>query len=173
MMTDTDRDLVLALTEPDAGRYGALVARLATQAGDSDLLDVAYRTVDSPLGSLLLASTPRGLVRLGYAREEHHAVLARLAGWVSPRGPRGPGPVGPGRGAGGYGGRGPGLIRPRASSMSPSPAAGASSACRWTSSSPAVSGWPSCRTCARSLTARPRAMPWWPGPRAAQRRSAR
>ena len=29
MMTDTDRDLVLSLTEPDAGRYGTLVARLA------------------------------------------------------------------------------------------------------------------------------------------------
>jgi methylated-DNA-[protein]-cysteine S-methyltransferase len=85
MMTDTDRDLVLALTEPDAGRYGALVARLAAQAGDSDLLDVAYRTVDSPLGSLLLASTPRGLVRLAYAREDHDAVLARLAESVSPR----------------------------------------------------------------------------------------
>ena len=85
MMTDTDRDLVLALTEPDAGRYGALVARLAAQAGDSDLLDVAYRTVDSPLGSLLLASTPRGLVRLAYAREDHDAVLARLADSVSPR----------------------------------------------------------------------------------------
>jgi len=85
MMIDTDRDLVLSLSEPDAGRYGALVARLATQAGDSDLLDVAYRTMDSPLGSLLLASTPRGLVRLAYAREDHDAVLARLAESVSPR----------------------------------------------------------------------------------------
>ena len=85
MMTDTDRDLVLSLTEPDAGRYGTLVARLAARAGDSDLLDVAYRTVESPLGSLLLASTPRGLVRLAYAREDHDAVLARLADSVSPR----------------------------------------------------------------------------------------
>jgi methylated-DNA-[protein]-cysteine S-methyltransferase len=85
MMTDTDRDLVLSLTEPDAGRYRALVARLAARAGDSDLLDVAYRIVDSPLGSLLLASTPRGLVRLAYAREDHDAVLARLADSVSPR----------------------------------------------------------------------------------------
>jgi methylated-DNA-[protein]-cysteine S-methyltransferase len=85
MMTDTDRDLVLSLTEPDAGRYGTLVARLAARAGDNDLLDVAYRTVESPLGSLLLASTPRGLVRLAYAREDHDAVLAQLADSVSPR----------------------------------------------------------------------------------------
>ncbi len=85
MMTDTDRDLVLSLTEPNAGRYGTLVARLAARAGDSDLLDVAYRTVESPLGSLLLASTPRGLVRLAYAREDHDAVLAQLADSVSPR----------------------------------------------------------------------------------------
>jgi methylated-DNA-[protein]-cysteine S-methyltransferase len=85
MMNDVDRDLVMELTETDAGRYEALRARLAAQASGSDLLDVAYRTVDSPLGSLLLATTPRGLIRVAYAREGHDAVLARLAGSVSPR----------------------------------------------------------------------------------------
>jgi methylated-DNA-[protein]-cysteine S-methyltransferase len=86
MMTETDRDLVASLTgEIDAASLAGLSARLADQAASSDLLDVAYRTLDTPVGSLLLAATPRGLVRVAYAREDHDAVLARLAGMLSPR----------------------------------------------------------------------------------------
>ena len=40
------------------------------------LLDVAYRTVDTPYGSLLLAATPQGLVRVAFEGEGHDAVLA-------------------------------------------------------------------------------------------------
>ena len=50
-----------------------------------ELLDVAYRTVDSPVGTLLLAATTVGLVRVAYDIEDHDAVLATLAGSVSPR----------------------------------------------------------------------------------------
>ncbi len=57
--------------------------RAAETAG---LLDVAYATTDSPLGTLLLAATGAGLVRLAYADFEHEdAVLAELAARVSPR----------------------------------------------------------------------------------------
>ena len=49
------------------------------------LLDVAYRTVDSPLGPLLLAATVDGVVRVAFAAEDHDEVLARLAADVSPR----------------------------------------------------------------------------------------
>ena len=49
------------------------------------MLDVAYRTIDSPVGALLLAATERGLVRVAYAIEGHDAVLQRLAAEVSPR----------------------------------------------------------------------------------------
>lgn len=59
--------------------------RLADLAEQHQLLDVGYRTVDSPLGTLLLAATSRGLVRVAYAREGFDAVLARLAETVSPR----------------------------------------------------------------------------------------
>lgn len=62
-----------------------LRAALTERAGDEDLLDVAYRTVDSPVGTLLLAATPLGLVRVAYDRENHDAVLAKLAAQVSPR----------------------------------------------------------------------------------------
>jgi methylated-DNA-[protein]-cysteine S-methyltransferase len=62
-----------------------LRTRLAGRAQDHDLLDVAYRTLDTPLGPLLLAATPAGLVRVAYAREDHDAVLTSLADQVSPR----------------------------------------------------------------------------------------
>jgi methylated-DNA-[protein]-cysteine S-methyltransferase len=69
-------------TEAELSR---LRAALAERAERDDLLDVAYRTVDSPVGSLLLAATPLGLVRVAYASENHDAILAKLAAQVSPR----------------------------------------------------------------------------------------
>jgi methylated-DNA-[protein]-cysteine S-methyltransferase len=64
---------------------GRLRARLATAAAERGLLDVAYRTLDSPLGALLLAATPEGLVTVAYAVQDHEAVLAGLAARISPR----------------------------------------------------------------------------------------
>lgn len=74
-------------TMPDA----RLQTRVACESSARRLLDVAYRTIDSPLGTLLLAATPEGLVRVAFEREGHDAVLARLAGDVSPRVLRWPG----------------------------------------------------------------------------------
>jgi methylated-DNA-[protein]-cysteine S-methyltransferase len=55
-------------------------------AAQSDgLLDIAYRTLETPVGLLLLAATEQGLVRVAYEREDHDAVLAALAEKVSPR----------------------------------------------------------------------------------------
>jgi methylated-DNA-[protein]-cysteine S-methyltransferase len=59
--------------------------RLERDAATDELLDVAYRTVDSPVGTLLLAATTVGLVRVAYDVEDHDAVLAKLAAAVSPR----------------------------------------------------------------------------------------
>jgi methylated-DNA-[protein]-cysteine S-methyltransferase len=62
------------------------MAELAARAGVAGLLDVAYATVDSPLGPLLVAVTPRGLVRVAYEGEGgEDAVLAELADRLSPR----------------------------------------------------------------------------------------
>jgi methylated-DNA-[protein]-cysteine S-methyltransferase len=66
---------------PDAGAP-SLVERAAAEG----LLDVAYSTVDSPLGPLMVAATPRGLVRVSYSQfRDDDAVLADLARRVSPR----------------------------------------------------------------------------------------
>jgi methylated-DNA-[protein]-cysteine S-methyltransferase len=60
--------------------------RLAKRAADEGLLDVAYATVDSPLGPLVVAATPRGLVRLAYTEFKPDAsVLEELSRKLSPR----------------------------------------------------------------------------------------
>jgi methylated-DNA-[protein]-cysteine S-methyltransferase len=59
--------------------------RLAERAGEEGLLDVAYTTADSPFGELLLARTPRGLVRVGLPNQDRDQVLEDLAARVSPR----------------------------------------------------------------------------------------
>ena len=68
-----------------------LRAELTRRAQEQNLLDVAYRTVDTPVGQLLLAATPAGLVRVAYAEQDHDAVLTALAKQVSPRILFGPG----------------------------------------------------------------------------------
>ena len=69
----------------DAGALARLHARLEQAAQAEGLLDVAYTTVDSPVGTLLLAATPKGLIRVAYANEDHDRVLQHLAEKVSPR----------------------------------------------------------------------------------------
>lgn len=59
--------------------------RLTATAEPAGLLDVAYRTLDTPVGTLLLAATAAGLVRVAFDVEGHDAVLARLAEQLSPR----------------------------------------------------------------------------------------
>lgn len=75
------------------GADDAVLARLhdrlvAAAAGDG-LLDVAYRTVDSPLGPLLLAGTDAGLVRVAFDGAVtgigFDEVLGVLAERISPR----------------------------------------------------------------------------------------
>lgn len=86
--TRTDGQIATDLTTtfaPAAGETDALHGRLAEHAERDGLLDVAYRTVDSPFGPLLLAASPEGLVRVAFEREDHAAVLAQLASAVSPR----------------------------------------------------------------------------------------
>jgi methylated-DNA-[protein]-cysteine S-methyltransferase len=63
----------------------ASLERLADRAGAEGLIDVAYANVDSPFGPLLLASTPRGLVKLSLPNFDPGETLEDLATRVSPR----------------------------------------------------------------------------------------
>lgn len=80
-MSEEVRDW-LAGAPADTGR---LREDLARRAGAEGLLDVAYRVVGSPIGELLLAATPRGLVYTGFESEERGGVLDMLAHKLGPR----------------------------------------------------------------------------------------
>ena len=78
-------DVFASLPEADPQAARRLHDRLAAAAAAAGVLDVAYRTLDTPVGELLLAATEQGLVRVAYAREGHDTVLGRLAHDISPR----------------------------------------------------------------------------------------
>ncbi|HYY11143.1 MAG TPA: methylated-DNA--[protein]-cysteine S-methyltransferase, partial [Kineosporiaceae bacterium] len=81
-------DQLLAATpsDPEQDALDRLHAELARRSEEQGLLDVAYRTLDTPVGTLLLAATPAGLVRVAFAAtEDPDAVLAGLATAISPR----------------------------------------------------------------------------------------
>jgi methylated-DNA-[protein]-cysteine S-methyltransferase len=69
----------------DQDHLKRLHARLERDAQAGDLLDIAYRTVDSAVGPLLLAATPLGLLRVAFASEGHGSVLQNLCARISPR----------------------------------------------------------------------------------------
>lgn len=67
----------------DPAHLEMLRAHLADTAGDE--VEVAYRTVDSPVGELLLATTTSGLVRVAFELEDFDTALVALAAQISPR----------------------------------------------------------------------------------------
>jgi methylated-DNA-[protein]-cysteine S-methyltransferase len=74
-----------ALPSVDEDANTRLHATLVAAAERDGVLDVAYRTIDSPVGELLLAATGAGLVRVAFPVQGFDDVLAGLAANVSPR----------------------------------------------------------------------------------------
>jgi methylated-DNA-[protein]-cysteine S-methyltransferase len=74
-----------SISHDEAETITRLHDQLVAAADADQLLDVAYRTVDSPVGTLLLAATDQGVVRVAYQLEHHDQVLQTLAERVSPR----------------------------------------------------------------------------------------
>jgi methylated-DNA-[protein]-cysteine S-methyltransferase len=80
---------------PRAGRRSAggahdtsaaeAAARLTRRIAAEGLADVSYASADSPFGTLLLAATKRGLVRLAFPEESLDSMLEGLARRISPR----------------------------------------------------------------------------------------
>jgi methylated-DNA-[protein]-cysteine S-methyltransferase len=87
----TDAEALFAGLPAEAVALARLHTRLSAAAARAGILDVAYRTVDTPVGALLLAGTSTGLVRVAYACEGHDAVLDVLGRRVSARILRAPG----------------------------------------------------------------------------------
>ncbi len=92
-MTDLLPDLLHG-PDPDPATMAALHARLVAEASHRDLLDVAFTTLDSPVGPLLVAATAEGLVRVAFEAEGHDRVLDDLGRLVSPRVLRAPARLG-------------------------------------------------------------------------------
>jgi methylated-DNA-[protein]-cysteine S-methyltransferase len=82
-MTDLERRLTRAKAPTLSSQR--VTAELARRADAAGLLDVAWATLDTPLGPIAVFVTPRGLVRVAYDRENFGEVAAEVAEQVSPR----------------------------------------------------------------------------------------
>jgi methylated-DNA-[protein]-cysteine S-methyltransferase len=78
------RDLSSAY-QPNRDDLDGLHTRLAAAANDAGILDVAYTTMETPVGTLLLAATDLGLIRVAFANEDHATVLQALSDRISAR----------------------------------------------------------------------------------------
>jgi methylated-DNA-[protein]-cysteine S-methyltransferase len=80
---EMERTLRAALRVGHAAVAPPSIVDAAAAAG---LLDVAYARLDSPVGTLVLASTPHGLARLAYVDDgQEEAVMEDIAARLSPR----------------------------------------------------------------------------------------
>jgi methylated-DNA-[protein]-cysteine S-methyltransferase len=69
-----------------AERLPSTAPELSRRAEAEGLVDVAYTTVDSPLGPLVVAASPKGLVRVSYTDSlGPDPVIEELAERISPR----------------------------------------------------------------------------------------
>ncbi|HEY0515741.1 MAG TPA: methylated-DNA--[protein]-cysteine S-methyltransferase [Solirubrobacteraceae bacterium] len=90
MIDEHDRHIASALHQgPEApaasARAAAAAERVADRAAREGLTDIIYAPLDSPFGTLLVASTSKGLVRLAFPEEPVDSVLSALAERLSPR----------------------------------------------------------------------------------------
>src|ERR687893_398757 len=84
-MIDIERELRESARELAEDVPGEGLRALPERALREGLLDVGYGYVDSPLGRLTVAATPRGLLRVAYPSNDPDYVLEELATKVSPR----------------------------------------------------------------------------------------
>ena len=85
-MTTLERALGRARNADVGDRARSAADRIADRAVNDGLLDVAYATLDTPVGKVLVAATRRGLVRISFgAVYDFESVLADLSARVSPR----------------------------------------------------------------------------------------
>jgi len=73
--------------ELEPGHAATLAARTAARAAEQGLADIAYATLDSPLGRLVTVATSRGLARIAYELPNGglDTILDQIAARLSPR----------------------------------------------------------------------------------------
>jgi methylated-DNA-[protein]-cysteine S-methyltransferase len=72
-------------TSPAGVDLGALGDAIAARAAAEGLVEVAVGRVETPVGTLLAASTERGLVRLSFPRPDREEMIDELAAVIGPR----------------------------------------------------------------------------------------
>ena len=88
VMTDlTEAEIEAAIrSQPETGLdIGALASAIAERGAGDGLVEVAFTTVETPIGELLLASTDEGLVRVGWSADDRDWILEGLAASIGPR----------------------------------------------------------------------------------------
>jgi methylated-DNA-[protein]-cysteine S-methyltransferase len=70
--------------QPGPDVAAAAAARFAARAESEGLIEVAYATMDSPFGELMLAATDRGLVTLNLPNYGRDVSLERISREISP-----------------------------------------------------------------------------------------
>lgn len=85
-MSGMEKALRRAASTPYERQSEHAAQRMVERAADGGMIDVAYTTIDSPVGPMMLAATRRGLVRMSFARglDPQHFV-EDLSAAVSPR----------------------------------------------------------------------------------------
>jgi methylated-DNA-[protein]-cysteine S-methyltransferase len=81
----TERGVLRAAATEAAAGADEATRRLHERASSEGLLDVAYAEVESPVGTLLVATTRRGLAAVEFEDGRIDRLLARLARELSPR----------------------------------------------------------------------------------------
>ena len=77
--------MTVPISTEETAHLDRLRLRLVDDAERTGLLDLTYRIVESPLGDLLVAASPQGVLRIAFGLEDHDQVLDALAERVSPR----------------------------------------------------------------------------------------
>jgi methylated-DNA-[protein]-cysteine S-methyltransferase len=84
-MINSNDPLFDPISRGNAQKMAQLHDQLVVAADADRLRDVAYHTVDSPVGTLLLAATEQGVIPVAYQIQDHDQVLQDLAERLSPR----------------------------------------------------------------------------------------
>jgi methylated-DNA-[protein]-cysteine S-methyltransferase len=84
-MTDLERALKQAGRRRYADEAERATLRLVDCATDQGLVDVAFTSMDSPVGRIMLAATPRGLVRISFGRSHDPGNFVAQLATLSPR----------------------------------------------------------------------------------------
>ena len=85
MNTKATTSDVLTFIRPTLSSVDWLRERLEISAATEGILDIAYTTIDTPIGAVLLAATTKGLLRVVFAIEGFDSVLESLGHKISPR----------------------------------------------------------------------------------------